>query len=65
MYTTGMISPLFLAPFYAYQLKYIKAVWEFKTNEASVQSAKKLKRSAYMPFIVLLLGFMASTAYNR
>ena len=65
MYTYGMINPLFLIPFYAYQMKYLKAVSEFKTNGASVQSAKKLKKSAYMPFIVLLLGFMASTAYNR
>jgi hypothetical protein len=65
MLSYGMISPVFLAPFYVYQLKYLKAVYEFKTNEASVNSAKKLKRSAYMPFIVLLCGFMASTMYNR
>ena len=65
MYSYGMINPLFLIPFYAYQTKYLKAVFEFKTNEASVQSAKKLKKSAYMPFIVLLFGFMATTAYER
>jgi len=65
MLSTGMISPVFLAPFYFYQAQYIQAVWEFRTNEASPNSAKKLKRKAYMPFIVLLAGFMISTAYNR
>lgn len=38
---------------------------EFKNKEANPQSAKKLKKEAYMPFIVLLMGFMASTGYNR
>lgn len=65
MLYTGMINPVFLAPFYFYQSQYIKAVFEFRDNEASVQSAKKLKRKAYMPFIVLLTGFMISTGYNR
>lgn len=65
MYATGILNPVFLAPFYFYQMKYLKAVYEFKTNEASVNSAKKLKRTAYMPFIVLLAGFMGTTAFNR
>ncbi len=65
MFYTGMINPLFLAPFYFYQAKYMQAVWEFRANEASVNSAKKLKKKAYMPFMVLLAGFMVSTAYNR
>ena len=65
MLYTGMINPLFIAPFYYYQAQYIKSVYEFKENEASVNSAKKLKRKAYMPFMVLLAGFMVSTAYNR
>jgi hypothetical protein len=65
MMNAGMINPLFLAPFYAYQAKYIKAVWEFKTNEGSINSSKKLKRTAYTPFILLLAGFMISTGYNR
>ncbi len=60
-----MINPLFLAPFYFYQAKYMQAVWDFRENEASVNSAKKLKKKAYMPFMVLLAGFMLSTAYNR
>jgi hypothetical protein len=65
MVYTGMINPLFLAPFYLYQAKYMQAVWDFKTNEASVNSSKKLKKQSYMPFMVLLAGFMVSTAYNR
>ena len=65
MLYTSMINPLFLAPFYYYQSQYVRAVLEFSKNEASVQSAKKLKKTAYNPFIVLLLGFMLSTAYNR
>jgi hypothetical protein len=65
MLYTGMISPLFLAPFYFYQAKYMQSVWDFKQNEASVNSSKKLKKSSYMPFMVLLAGFMLSTAYNR
>jgi hypothetical protein len=40
-------------------------VVNFKKEEASVNTAKKLKRTAYMPFIVLLGGFMLSTAYKR
>jgi protoheme IX farnesyltransferase len=65
MLSTGMISPVFLAPFYYYQVQYVQAVKEFKEQGASVQSAKKLKKKAYMPFIVLLAGFMLSTAHSR
>ena len=65
MVYTGMINPVFLAPFYYYQAEYVKAVFNFKQDEASVNSAKKLKKKAYMPFVVLLLGFMVSTGYNR
>ena len=65
MLITGMINPVFLAPFYYYQAEYIKAVMNFRAEEASVNSAKKLKKKAYMPFVVLLAGFMVSTGYNR
>lgn len=65
MLYTGMINPLFLAPFYFYQVKYMQAVWEFRVNEANVNSSKKLKKKSYMPFMVLLAGFMVSTAFNR
>jgi hypothetical protein len=60
-----MISSVFLAPFYYYQAKNMKAVFDFKDNGGSSQSAKKLKRSSYMPFLTLLMGFLATTAYNR
>lgn len=65
MLFTGMINPVFLAPFYYYQAEYIKAVMNFKTEEASVNSAKKLKKKAYLPFVVLLAGFILSTGFNR
>ncbi len=65
MLQTGMINPLFLGPFYYYQAKSIKSVFEFKNNEANANSAKKLKRASYMPFIILLCGFTATTTYNR
>jgi hypothetical protein len=64
-YTTGMVSPLFLVPFYYYQMAYLKSVIDFKTNEGSPQGAKKLKRTAYAPFVVLLIGFMATTGFKR
>lgn len=31
----GMLNPLFLGPFYYYQIKYFKSVWEFKQNEGT------------------------------
>ena len=65
MLQAGMLNPLILGPFYYYQAKSIKSVFEFKSNEANANSAKKLKRASYMPFIILLCGFTATTAYNR
>ena len=65
MCKVGMISPLFLIPFYGYQAKVFQSVWEFRNNEGSSQSAKKLKKASYMPFLILLVGFISTTAYNR
>lgn len=65
MCATGMISPLFLIPFYASQAKYIQSVFEFKQNGGSATSAKKLKRKSYTPFLVLLGGFVSTTVYKR
>lgn len=65
MLASGMLHPLVLAPFYFYQAAYLRAVLDFNSNDASVQSAKQLKRKSYMPFIVLLAGFVLSTAYSR
>lgn len=62
---TGMIHPLFMAPFMYYQADYMRSVLQFRTDKASVQAAKRLKKKAYMPFVVLLTGFMLSTAFNR
>jgi heme O synthase-like polyprenyltransferase len=36
MLYTGMLNPIFLAPFYYYQADYVKAVLRFKEEEASV-----------------------------
>lgn len=65
MCATGMISPLFLVPFYAYQVKYIQSVFEFKNNKGSAASAKNLKRKSYSPFLILLGGFVGTTVYKR
>jgi hypothetical protein len=46
-------------------MKYFSSVWEFKLNEGTPQSAKKLKKASYMPFIILLLGFVGTTTYKR
>lgn len=62
---TGMINPAFLMPFYLYQVKAFQAIGTFKKEDASVQSAKKVKNSSYMPFLTLLGGFFATTVYNR
>ena len=34
-------------------------------QEASVTSAKFVKKSSYLPFLVLLTGFFGTTVYNR
>lgn len=34
-------------------------------QEASVTSAKFVKKSSYLPFLVLLTGFFGTTIYNR
>jgi hypothetical protein len=65
MYATSMLNPAFLLPFYYYQFHYIKAVMEFKESKGNVASAKKLKRKSYSPFLILLMGFTATSVYNR
>ncbi len=65
MTSTGMLHPVLLAPFYYYQYLSIKSVFDFKAQAASPQSAKKLKRTSYMPFLILLAGFTTTTAYKR
>jgi hypothetical protein len=65
MLSTGMLHPVFMIPFYYYQSEYIKAVFNFKKEEGSANGAKRLKKTAYMPFVILLAGFMVTTGYNR
>ena len=40
-------------------------MFQFRSEKASVNSAKQVKKTAYMPFMILLLGFFSTTAYNR
>ena len=63
--SVGMVHPVFLPPFMFYQMKQFKALRQFKNEKASVNSAREVKRSAYLPFMVLLVGFMGTTAYQR
>jgi len=61
----GFLHPVFLAPFFAAQVKAFQATFEFKKDKASAKSSKGLKIASYPPFMVLLVGFTASTAYNK
>ena len=61
----GMINPYFLVPFFATQARSINAIVSFKFEKASIPSAKHLKRTQYPPFMILLVGFVATTAYKR
>lgn len=63
--SVGMIHPIILLPFMYYQAQTFTALNQFKNEKASVQSAKQVKRTAYMPFVILLVGFFGTTAYNR
>eukprot|EP00355_Strombidium_rassoulzadegani_P005463 CAMPEP_0168616366 /NCGR_PEP_ID=MMETSP0449_2-20121227/4991_1 /TAXON_ID=1082188 /ORGANISM="Strombidium rassoulzadegani, Strain ras09" /LENGTH=250 /DNA_ID=CAMNT_0008657151 /DNA_START=352 /DNA_END=1104 /DNA_ORIENTATION=+ len=63
--SVGMIHPLFLFPFTFYQFKHFGAMKQFREEKASKNSAKQVKRTAYMPFMVLLCGFFSTTAVNR
>lgn len=63
--SVGLIHPLVLAPFMLYQIKNFQAMFHFRREAGSVQSAKQVKKTAYFPFVVLLLGFFGTTAFNR
>ena len=43
----------------------MQSVYQFRSEQATPQAAKKLKKKAYAPFVVLLTGFMLTTAYRR
>ena len=63
--SVGLINPWILFPFMFYQLKTFQALKQFKQENASVASAKNVKKTAYMPFVILLLGFFGTTGYNK
>mmetsp|Transcript_7659 Transcript_7659/g.10844 ORF Transcript_7659/g.10844 Transcript_7659/m.10844 type:complete len:112 (-) Transcript_7659:84-419(-) len=65
MSAQGLVHPIFLAPFLATQVNAFRAVHKFYKEKASVSSAKNLKRASYPPFMVLLIGFMATTAWQK
>ena len=61
----GLVHPMFLAPFLATQLNAFHSVYRFWRDKANAAAAKNLKRASYPPFMVLLVGFVATTAYNK
>ena len=61
----GYLSPLVLVPFMASQYKAFDATFKFKSEKASAKSAKALKSASYPPFMILLVGFVATTAFKR
>ena len=62
---TMMIHPSVLAPFLASQVYSFKAIHRFKKESGSRESAKQVKRSSYIPFMILLLGFYGTTLYDK
>ena len=62
---TGILHPYFLMPYAATQIPAFQAVFNFKKNKGDKKAAKQLKRASYPPFMVLLVGFVATTAYNK
>lgn len=61
----GLIHPVFLAPFMATQVNAFRSVHRFYKEQGSAPAAKYLKRSSYPPFLVLLVGFIATTAATK
>lgn len=62
MTAQGLVHPVFLAPFLFTQIYAFKAVYIFSRDKASPSAAKNLKRASYPPFMILLIGFIATTA---
>ena len=61
----GIVHPVFMAPFLVSQVNAFKAVYKFHKEKGSAKAAKNLKRQSYPPFMVLLVGFFATTAFNK
>ena len=47
------------------QVNALRAVFRFKNEKGSAAAAKNLKRASYPPFMVLLIGFVGTTAYSK
>jgi protoheme IX farnesyltransferase len=65
MPSVGMIHPVVLAPYLLFQMRTFVALRQFKKENGSTNSAKQVKRTAYYPFVILLLGFFGTTAWKR
>ena len=63
--SVALIHPGVLAPFMIFQAKSFMALRQFYKEEGSKKSAKAVKRAAYAPFMVLLLGFSGTTMWKR
>ena len=61
----GLMHPVFLVPFLGTQVSAFQAVQNFSKEKASPSAAKRLKRASYPPFMVLLIGFTATTAWTK
>jgi len=65
MTISGYLNPLVLVPFLVAQYKAFDATFKFKQDKASAKSAKNLKSASYPPFMILLVGFVATTGFKR
>ena len=65
MAVQGSLNPVFVAPFLLSQANALRAVYRFKNEKGSAAAAKNLKRASYPPFMVLLIGFVGTTAYTK
>ena len=65
MAAQGLMHPIFIVPFLATQVGAVRSVYTFHREKASPSAAKNLKRASYPPFMVLLIGFIATTAWDK
>ena len=65
MSAQGLVHPVFLLPFMATQINAFRALHTFSKEKASPSAAKNLKKATYPPFMVLLIGFIATTTVTK
>lgn len=65
MTASGYLNGWVLIPFMVSQYKAFQATAQFKSQKANAKSAKALKSASYPPFMILLVGFLATTGFNR